>query len=834
MRIMTMIKTMTSPKPNSREFRLPGKRGFTALRSASLTIVSLGFLALLTLSACQPSGAGIDPEGKRAAEDRRKSGEIEGRDTALVYTEYPADESTQTKGSGVSDDTNWVVVDLDEADVRPVEVFDNSSVDMDYSVAVDDEIWRQLDMAGEYFTMGVVANQEGSWDEAQYYFERSLKILGDLDIDAEGEPDSTVSVEIKRYNGLLENVVSSYNVTLLSLGKLPADISPSALRERLRDFGQITIDSSEITTPNNNESAVVTYDMPIILNDRVRASIKYFQTDAREAFKRYYSRSTKFLPMIHEIFRSYGLPEDLAYLALVESGYNTKAYSWAKAAGLWQFISSTGKLYGLKRSWWYDERRDAVKSTHAAAKYLKWLYKRYGDWELAMAAYNAGPGKVSRTMKRDKTSDYWKLRHLRRETKNYIPLYMAATIICKNPRKYGFNPDEIEFQDPLEHDVVVIDKTLALKDVAKAVGASEKELLELNSELLRKHTPPKAKRYNLKIPKGTKVIFAAAYDGLESPDEMSWVKHRIRGGETISTIAAKYGVSQYAVREANNMNGRQSRIYAGKTLIVPVPLDGAPGKSKRYRGKRKAENGVYIVRGGDSVYDIARAFNISMSSLKNLNNIGRRGRIYVNQRLRIPGLSNSSRTLASNSSRSKTSSSKKSQKELKGSFTHRVRRGENLTVIARKYGVSVSQLRRWNGLGASAMLFPKQKLTIEKGSVVSRGNNKTSHKNSSSGSYTVRSGDSLWKIAKRFGLSVRKLRSWNNLSSRSRLYPGQTLNLSASGKKSKSGSVWHTVRRGENLGFIAKLYRTSVNKIVRDNKISNPAKIKPGLKLRIS
>jgi len=283
------------------------------------------------------------------------------------------------------------------------------------------------------------------------------------------------------------------------------------------------------------------------------------------------------------------------------------------------------------------------------------------------------------------------------------------------------------------------------------------------------------------------------------------------------------------------MSRRHSRIYAGKTLIVPVPLDGAPSKSKRYRGKRQAENGIYIVRSGDSVYDIARAFNVSMSSLKNLNSIGRRGRIYVNQRLRVPGLVNrsGSATLAyqpqsSQAGKLKAGQSSKRESFKRESFKHKVRRGENLTVIARRYSVSVAQLRRWNNLGASAMLHPNQILKIERGLPGKGGGS----------SYVVRSGDSLWKIARRFGVTVRKLKSWNNLSSRSRLYPGQSLSLRPSGGKSNTspepGSLWHTVRRGENLSLIAKLYSTTVRKIVRENKIKNPASIKPGMKLKIS
>ncbi|HSH00470.1 MAG TPA: LysM peptidoglycan-binding domain-containing protein, partial [candidate division Zixibacteria bacterium] len=569
--------------------------------------------------------AGASGEDGSAATEKSKKGSGK-RSPAERDPDAPSTDPTERE---------WVVVSLDENSAEPVEVFDlanGSGADPDRSSAVDDDIWRQMDLAGEYYSMGLVANQEGGWDEAQYYFERALKILGELDINQESEADST-SEEWRSYNGLLENIVAAYNVTLLSLGKLPAEISPSAVIEHFGDVEKILIEDDSLLTAKPEVDTVVTYDMPIVFNDRVKASIKYFQTDARDAFLRYWSRSTRYLPMLKEIVRSYGLPEDLVYLPLVESGYNPGAYSWAKAMGLWQFISSTGKLYGLKRSWWYDERRDPVKATHAACKYLKWLYQEFNNWELALAAYNAGPGRVRRTMKRDKTGDYWSLRRLKRETRNYVPLYMAATIIMKNPEKYGFQPGEVDFAPPLEYDEVVIDRTLEFKTIASELGVSVDEIADLNPELLRKHTPPKTGKYKLKIPPGTKAQFAAAYPTMESPQETSWVQHKIQRGETISTIAARYGVSQYAIREANNMS--TSRIIAGKTLIVPVPLDGGYASSPAQ--SRSAKNGLYTVRRGDSVYDIARSFGVSMSELKNLNSIGGNDRIYVGQRLRIPG-----------------------------------------------------------------------------------------------------------------------------------------------------------------------------------------------------
>ncbi|MCH9031656.1 MAG: LysM peptidoglycan-binding domain-containing protein [candidate division Zixibacteria bacterium] len=766
-------------------------------------LLALGLVIVFALSGCSRPPIAVE----------EKSG---------AQKSSPSTEDPRTFGDSSVEpndaDTSWVIVALDGKKTQAVEVYDSDEFDLDRSVAVDDDIWRQLDLAGEYYSMGLVANQEGAWDEGQYYFERALTILGSLDVTPEGDSPTP---ESRRYNNLIENIVAAYHVTLLSLGKLPADISPSALIEKFGGLENILIDTTEISPVPID--TVITYDMPIKFNDRVRASIRYFQTDARDAFLRYYSRSTKYLPMIKEIIRSYGLPEDLCYLPLVESGYNANAYSWARAVGLWQFISSTGRMYGLNRSWWYDERRDPVKATHSACRFFKDLYREFGDWELALAAYNGGPGKVRRTIKRDKTRNFWKLRHLRRETRNYVPLYMAATIILKNPRKYGFEPALVDFEAPLDYEVVTVKKCLEFKTIAASVGVSVKEISDLNPELLRKHTPPDAKSYKLKIPRKTKDRFWAAYPSMESPRETSWVRHKIRKGQTVSTIAAKYGVSQYAIRQANNL--RSSRIYAGKILVVPVPLDGKA--SARPTTKRKSKNGVYVVRRGDTVYDIARAFAVTMSSVKSLNNLGSRSRIYVGQRLRISGKATSAPTYATmkrkKGSTAKNTASKNASSKNTKFVSHRVRRGENLTVIARNYGVTVTELRQWNNLSRSSILHPSQTLRIGSSGQISSGSSRT---------YKVRRGDSLWKIARRYGVSVSDLRSWNNLRSGSKLRIGQTLKL-GSARFSGGRWKWHTVRRGENLTAIAMRYRTTIDRIARDNNIYNPSSIKVGDRLKI-
>lgn len=646
------------------------------------------------------------------------------------------------------------------------ETFSYGSVDIDDSAAaVDDDIWRLLELAEEYQAMGVIANREAAWEEAQYYFEKALKTLAALDI----ETDSLPSPEAQKYAALLDNVIAEYRVALRSLGHLDEDISVSVLIERFGDLANNL--SSDTMRVYGKETATISYDIPIVMNDRVKKSIIYFQTVASDAFAKYLSRSRKYAPMMIRMLSEYGLPLDLVYLSLVESGFNPRAYSWARASGLWQFIASTGRLYDLNRNWWMDERRDPVKSTDAACRHLKDLYIEFGSWELAMAAYNGGSGRVRKTIKQQKTIDFWKMR-LKRQTMDYVPLIMAAAVIAKNPAKYGFY--DIEYERELVWEEVVINRCLDLSVVAKAVGCSLQELRDLNPELLRKYTPPNAKKYTLKIPVGTKAKFLQAYESMPSPKETSWVRHEIKRGETVSTIAAKYGVSQYAIFEANNMS-RRSKIYAGKSLIVPVPLDREYHSSSRKKNQDyQAKKAIYSVRAGDTMWDIARAFGTTVDALRRINYIERGSRIYVGQKLKIPASATTLKDKNFVDSKSPAAYAKVDNTPAKsngsgkgkaGSGTHKVGRGDTLWDIARKYGTTTASIRRLNGLGRS-----------------------------------------------------------------SRIYPGQLLVVSA---ENSPDYVIHKVLRGETLSRIAKKYRTTIGKILAANNIPNPNQLRIGERLKI-
>jgi membrane-bound lytic murein transglycosylase D len=621
-----------------------------------------------------------------------------------------------------------------------------ASYSPDSAYAVDDDIWRQLYSAREYFAQGVAANQEASWEEAQFYLERALQIMADLDIDVDMDTlDNTPEAE--KYSALLNEIVADYRLTLLSLGTLPEDASPSAFLERfssMKKFADIKVEG---------EKTPVTYDVPIVLNDKVKKSIVYFQTVAREAFEKYLERSGKYIPLMEKILEQHGVPHDIVYLPIIESGFNCKAYSWARASGPWQFIASTGRLYDLNRNWWYDERRDFVKSTHAAARFLKHLYEKFNSWELALAAYNGGPGRVSRVIKKQKTTNFWDMK-LRKQTMDYVPFYMAATIIAKNPELYGFH---IHYDDPVTFDQVALDQCLDLKTVAKATGSTVATLKELNPELLRGVTPPRTKNYKLRLPTGTKDKFLAALPDMKSPQETSWVRHKIRRGETISTIASKYGVSQYAIFEANNLS-RRSKIYAGKSLIVPVPLDGDYSQPRKSKKRIVSGDNTYRVQKGDNLWEIGRSFKTTPETLRRLNYLGNSSRIYVGQVLKLPG-----------SAKPKKVPPRKDfdHEPAKKTQKYTVKKGDTLWEIARRYGSTTATLRRLNGLKRSSRIYVGQQLLVTGNG--SRGDDYHI--------YVVRRGDTLSEIARAFGTTVRSLKSLNNIRDVTKLRVGARLKI---------------------------------------------------------
>ncbi len=326
----------------------------------------------------------------------------------------------------------------------------------------------------------------------------------------------------------------------------------------------------------------------------VEQNVGLFTTKIRDRFSLWLSRSGAYLDIMTDILKKKDVPEDIVFLSLIESGFNPYAYSIAHAAGPWQFIASTAKRYGLEINWWKDERRDPVKSTEAAADYLKDLYSMFGSWNLAMAAYNAGEGKILKAMKRGKVDDYWDLRetrHIRTETKDYVPKFIAARIIASNPEDFGF--EHIDYKEPLRYDKVELDSPVDLSVAAECAGTTLEEIRRLNPELRRWCTPPDVAHYSLRIPEGTKDGFLEKLSSLPEKDRFTMDRYTVRRGDTLRRISRRTGVPLNVILSLNSMERiiplkRGSRIYLPpKGLYAKDAEDRATIRKVSYKVKKR-------------------------------------------------------------------------------------------------------------------------------------------------------------------------------------------------------------------------------------------------------
>jgi len=387
---------------------------------------------------------------------------------------------------------------------------------------------------------------------------------------------------------------------------------PSQLKPPTEDIAQLDelIDEAAEEKP---------YHIPMILNDSVENHLEYFKTRGRDSFQRWLDRSALYIPVMKDIFREKNLPEDLVYVAMIESGFNPYAVSWAKAVGPWQFMPATGKLYGLKIDWWIDERKDPIKSTMAAAEHLKDLHNLFGSWPLALASYNAGAGKVQRAVLRTRSDDFWDLkasRYIRKETKNYVPKYMAATIIAKNPGAYGFSITSI---GPFKSDEVVVGQSTDLRLIARCADVTYEEIKELNPELKRWVTPPQYANYVLRIPTGRKDTFLANYAAITAEQKIKWERHMVKKGETLAVLARQYNTTPEALRDINGI--KKDYVIPGKHILIPLDLN-SKTQDLSYlpiNQGSKLQNILHRVRRGETLGVIARNNNVTVADIREWN-----------------------------------------------------------------------------------------------------------------------------------------------------------------------------------------------------------------------
>lgn len=441
------------------------------------------------------------------------------------------------------------------------------------------------------------------------------------------------------------------------------------------------------------------YEYPIEVNDLVKRFIYAYTTKYRKYMKESLRRSGKYIDFIKDVFKKEGIPVEIAYLPIIESGFRERAMSWARARGMWQFMRSTGRLFGLNINWWVDERLDPIRSTYAAARYLKYLYNKLGDWNLALAAYNGGTRRIERGIRRTGSRNFWRIkRYLKRQTANYVPAFMATVIIATHRKDYGFSE---EVDPPFRYDEVTVPSPTDLRVIAKCAGISYSLIRAYNPHILRFTTPGNLKTYVVRIPPGTKQAFLSKFEELSPKERLKWTWYRVRRGDSLYRVSRKFGVPIRAIKDANNL--RSNLLHPGQRLLIPLSYT-YPRTAKTYKRRRvntklyKGEK-IHIVKSGETIYSIARKYGVRQTQLKRRNGLIR-NLIKPGQKLIIPSL------------RNRNLKSKPDDPKLpKGAFYHIVKKGETLYSISKKYGVSITKLKKWNSLRRN-LIKPGQRLII--------------------------------------------------------------------------------------------------------------------------
>jgi membrane-bound lytic murein transglycosylase D len=520
--------------------------------------------------------------------------------------------------------------------------------------SVPDPVDALIAESQTHFEAGQRELELGHLDQARTAFNRALEVLLESPHGARSEP------RIRRQFDRLVDRISASEITALAEGdgfaekpSEPASID-ELLAESLFETPQPT---PELERAVKDDLASTDHDIPIALNARVLRYIELFQGRLRGHIADGLTRGSQYLPMIQSVFRAEGLPLDLAYVPLIESAFKPNALSRAKAKGVWQFMRGTARENGLRHDWYVDERSDPEKATRAAAKYLKTLHGMFdGDWHLALASYNGGPGRVQRAIRKSGRRDFWTLtktsRYLPRETREYVPMILAAIVIARNPAQYGFEftPGELPARD-----TITLDNAVDLRRVAEWTGTSITDIQTLNPELRRWTTPVRSSGYELKVPQGTADVIRARLEDSapEALASLNW--YTVRRGESLPSIARKLRVSRADLMDANYLDKR-SRVVPGQKLIIPrapavlmaanidrpAPVTesrAVPAVAESVTGAPDAQQSdrvrlIYRVKRGDTLFSIAQLFRTTVSALRAWNHLSS-SRIHVGDRLTV-------------------------------------------------------------------------------------------------------------------------------------------------------------------------------------------------------
>lgn len=500
--------------------------------------------------------------------------------------------------------------------------------------------------------------------------------------------------------------------------KAPPAEPPVTAAPAVKDLQSFHLSESEAPKVTDDELD----NIPTEVNSMVDKWIVYFEGRGRPHMERYLARSTRYEKLMKRVLAENGLPEDLFYIAMIESGFSSSVISHASAVGYWQFIRGTGKRYGLQIDKLVDDRRDPVLATQAAAEYFKGLYSVFGSWYLAMASYNVGENRVKKEISKYETRDFWELvrkSRLPKETLNYIPKFIAAKMIAKDPAKYGFG--EVDYLPPIEYDALVLEKPVNLRVMAEKMSYNYEDFKALNPKFKGEVAPLKdGKTLDLRIPVGQKELAIAAAaesvaEAVEYVADIDTKAYKVRRGDNMASIARRFHTNVAYLRDLNDLPRRKA-LKVGSVIYVPdrtplkernrtVKTRTVPPKAVAGAEIEKGASKYHVVQVGDSLWTIAKRYNTTVGEISRLNNLSRGKMLKIGMKLRIPGED-------ADKGENNDKSAGEGRSGQHRTLIHVVKRGENLGHIATKYRVSVENLKKKNRIRNSGTLMAGARLII--------------------------------------------------------------------------------------------------------------------------